>query len=313
MRLSFLAGLAYSALERPRAVAGVLAGLLLLCRLDLVILVGPALLYVALQLRHQRRELALLVAGVAVPVGAWAVWAHITYGYILPSTLAAKTNSEIPTSELVGRGFEYIDATLRYDPLLLLGVFIAVLLVVKGSTAVRLWVLGTVLYSGYVVVIGGDYLLGRFQLLPMMALLLSLTATDLPPARRSPLFWIAPVVALAVAIPTTRVLDFGMHSPPRSSKDYFQDERFWFVRGRALDPLGAITVIPSPCYPVDLAFMDEVAKSWPEGQVFTGQVETVCHGLGGYAFFQPPSVHIIDPCGLADRFMASLPFQPTGF
>lgn len=139
-----------------------------------------------------------------------------------------------------------------------------------------------------------------------------MTGTSLPPARKAKLCGILPIAALSVAIPTTRVVDFSLQTPPRMSKLYCQDERFWSLDGRSLDPLHALEVRHG-AYQVDLPFMEQVAQAWPSGQRFSGEVVVVCHGLGGYSFTQPPSVHFIDPCGLADRFMASLPFRPQGF
>ena len=34
--------------------------------------------------------------------------------------------------------------------------------------------------------------------------------------------------------------------------------------------------------------------------------------LGAMGMFVGPQVHVIDPCGLTDRFMASLSYTPTG-
>lgn len=115
-----LSGFAYVTVDKQRAVAGLLASLLLLCRLDLILLIGPGLLYTGFRLRHSRRSLLLLIGGFAAPLLAWVVWAYQTYGYVLSSTFAAKTNSEIPLPEPLSRGVEYVDATVRCDPLLLI-------------------------------------------------------------------------------------------------------------------------------------------------------------------------------------------------
>lgn len=306
--------LAFATLDAPRAWAGWLVGALLLCRLDLVLLLAPVVMWLAYTYRHEWRRLAQLAAGVLLPVAAWAIWAWSVYGSVLPSTFAAKTNSVIGRGELLSRGREYVAASIHYDPVIVAVIVLAVLVFIIGSIQVRAMLAGTGVYLLYVVWIGGDYLLGRFFLLPIVVVLLCMTATALPLWRTAnkAILWAVPALAALLAVPGSRVFDPGLKAPGRTDKLYFQDDRLWSLFGRSLDPLGLVDVSPS-FVPTDLPLLDQKARAWPRDARFTGQTMVSCHGLGAVSFLAEPSIHLIDPCGLTDRFVASLPFAPAGF
>ncbi len=93
---------------------------------------------------------------------------------------------------------------------------------------------------------------------------------------------------------------------------YFADERIgWTHWGRSLNPFGLVERRP-PYYPTDLPFLAAQATSWPRNASTSEEPIVVCHGLGGMGLLVGPRVHIIDPCGLSDRFLASLEYVPTG-
>ncbi len=165
-------------MRRPLAI-GLVVSLLLLCRLDYALLLGPWLLVVGHGLSWRRR--LLLGVGVSAPLGLWALWAQLTYGFVLPATFEAKTNSEIPLGELTGRGLQYLHQSLTYDPVLVIvALAFMPVLWVAGDRLSRSWVIGVGLYLAYVAVVGGDYMLGRFLLVPMIVILFELTRTNLP-------------------------------------------------------------------------------------------------------------------------------------
>lgn len=308
-----LCAIAYVCLKRPHPAVGVLIALLLLCRLDFALLIAPIGVWLVWNWRTQPRRLLWFLVGALGPLLVWAAWAQHSYASVLPSTFAAKTNSTIPAGELLARGTEFLTASVRYDPSLLAVAALLVITMWAGDASVRVWLTGVPLYVLYITVIGGDYLLGRFMMVPVMAVLLGITSTDLPDRRGGRVLWLVPLAALVLALPATRVLDLDASQPFRTSKTYFQDERpGWSLAGRSLDPLDRIetreTIVRT-----DLPYLDEVARRWPSGAKYDGTTIVVCNALGAISFQTPLSVHIIDPCGLADPFLASLPFSPNGF
>lgn len=232
---------------RP-ALWGVTVGLILLCRLDFALLLAPWAAVYWWALKGKRPRLLASVAVVA-PLLMWAVWAQITYGAILPATFQAKTNSEIPTSELVSRGWEYVSESLAYDPILILvAVALVPVLWIAGDLQSKAWVVGVLGYCAYVVAIGGDYMLGRFLIAPLFVCLLELTRTGLPrPAedRTFPsvsLLWGLTCAAAILGVLNTRAFDWRItqvHYDP--NRPYLADERIgWTGWGRSLNPFGVV-------------------------------------------------------------------------
>lgn len=314
-----LLGLLASIRVRHRPVLlGLIVGLLLLCRLDYALLLGPWVLVMGLDLRWSGR--VRLLVGAIVPVAAWAVWAKLTYGFVLPATLEAKTNSDIPLPDLVGRGLQYVHQSATYDPVLVMVCLVFIpLLWMAGDRQSKAWIVGVGAYVLYVISVGGDYMLGRFMLAPLFVCLLEMTRTGLPRplANRTwvstSLLWGVTVGIAVVCVVNTRAFDWRVTEDQGDPRyPYFADERIgWTHWGRSLDPFSMVERRP-PFYPTDLPFLAEQTANWPSNASTTEDPIVICHGLGGMGLLVGPSVHIIDPCGLSDRFMASLPYTPTG-
>ncbi len=317
---------------------GLLAAGALLTRLDLVLILGPAFAMIAWYLRRQRRALALMACGLLIPLLVWAVFAFSYYGYLLPSTLAAKTNTAIPRSELLVTGANYLIVTFTYDP-----VGLAVLMAGGACAAFaadaysRAWLLGVAVYLAYAVWIGGDFMAGRFIAVPVLVVLATLltappgTYVALVPqvdatsvARTSAL---AGIIALAVlGLGRSNVLTPNLPDAPRwdlSKAGGVADERgFYQLKGRGLmqylgSPRPASTefldldAVPEGYQPT-LAQLRANALAWPAA-ARTERVEVKCGGLGEASIVTGPQVHWIDPCGLTDRFLAGIPYRSQDF
>lgn len=135
---------------------GVVASLILLTRLDLLLLILPLLIWVAAVNHGARRRVITLLAGITVPLSTWLLFSWSYYGSALPNTFAAKTNVDIPQSELINQGLFYLWYCLRFDPMIaivLLGAVAAVVLTRNMKAALVLG--GIVTYLVYVVWVGG--------------------------------------------------------------------------------------------------------------------------------------------------------------
>jgi arabinofuranosyltransferase len=152
----------------PRTVAGILpvtaiTALLLLCRHDLALLVGPP--YLAFLLRPLRAEPRRTIGAAAIgalPFILWTLFAVVYYGFPFPNTAYAKLSTGIPASELWRQGIAYVVNLARWDPLtlVLLGAGMALALFQRSR---RVWLgFGMAAYLAYVVHIGGDFMAGRF-------------------------------------------------------------------------------------------------------------------------------------------------------
>lgn len=299
------------------ALLGVLCGLLLLTRLDFAILMAPWVLALILANRSSVRGLLTMAGSGAAVLAMWAIPSWAYYGYVLPATFAAKTNVDIPQGELLARGFGYLTSSLAYDPAaaaLLIG--LAVVAVVTRIHVLLVWMAGVAAYFAYVAWVGGDFMLGRFLYVPIIALLLAVTATDLPrsppqSSNRRTLMWLVPVAVVVVGIPSAPGLSISAPEPHSPDKAPYADERSWWLGfGRALNPIGQFPDGPW-LFPTELSVLEASANNWPEAAppLTQERVLVACGGLAGYAFVQP-QLFAVDQCGLTDRFLGSLPYRP---
>lgn len=317
---------------------GLLAAGALLTRLDLVLVVLPALALVAWSIRRDRPALAWMAAALLVPLAAWAVFAFSYYGYLLPSTLDAKTNLGIPRAELLVSGINYLAVTFAYDPVALAVLLAAAACAVFAADGYsRAWLAGAGLYLAYVVWVGGDFMAGRFVAVPVLvAIAVLMTASPgtyvaLVPgvdastaARTAALAGIAGLVVLGLG--RSNLLSPAQGDAPRwdlLAAGGVADERgFYLVKGRGLmQYLGAPSAPsaefvdpdrPPDDWRPDLAQLRANAGAWPAGGA-TSAVRVKCGGLGEAALVTGPDVHWIDPCGLTDRFLAGIPYRAENF
>ncbi|MBI4926362.1 MAG: hypothetical protein HY835_01260, partial [Anaerolineae bacterium] len=167
-----------TALAEQRRVgwAALCGGLLVLNRLDLSLIVFPALAY---GLWKWRSWFAVkwLVLGLS-PVLAWEIFSIIYYGMPFPNTYYAKLNAGIPNVEMIRQGIVYIFATLRNDPITLAGIGMGTVLpLIMRRKELYPLILGILFYLGYILWIGGDFMEGRFLSVPLVsaAMIISMT------------------------------------------------------------------------------------------------------------------------------------------
>jgi tetratricopeptide (TPR) repeat protein len=123
---------------------------------------------IALHTKEERaahlRHLALLVGVFALPVAAFTAWRLVYYGYFFPNTYYAKAGF---SPEYLAAGWDYLlhyaRNYLTFTPLtalpgILLAVPAAVLLLWKRTGPVLYLLLLVVVYTAYIVSVGGDVL-----------------------------------------------------------------------------------------------------------------------------------------------------------
>ncbi len=274
-----------------------LGGLVALCRHDAVLLVVPALAWMAWS-RRTRREWAALALGF-VPFVVWTAFSLLYYGFAVPNTAYAKLATGVPASERVAQGWHYLGESLRHDPLTLSATLLFVAIVFwRGTAPARSLACGAVLYLGYVVIIGGDFMSGRFLAAPLLVAVLALSSFPLPlrPA------WGLVAAAGAVAVGL-------LSSPPTllSGAEYGLDrESIVDVRGVADErafyfPVsGWLNGLPGP-KPLDNPVHEALAARR------CGHPLAIKGAVGYFGFFAGPGVHVVDFHGLGDPLLARLP------
>lgn len=160
---------AESTREAPRVFAtALLAGLLATTRLDFGVIAGPALL-AAVHRQGLRASIAPLVLGMS-PFAAWSTFAAIYYGTPFPITAYAKAFAHgIGQGDLLVQGLHYLRYLTTHEPVLVLvtasGIGLGLL---RRDLRCRPLALGALLYTLYIVKVGGDFMAGRFLTAPFV-------------------------------------------------------------------------------------------------------------------------------------------------
>lgn len=164
--------------QRQALGLGLVTALALLNRLDLaLILAMPLALAVAVNRSRPCAVLAMVLPPLLI-VGDWMIFAQVTYGSSLPNTFLAKTNVDIPQTELLVQGVRYLYVSLVHDPVTAIALLTAlVLAVVAGTAPSRAWMSGIAMYLAYVIWIGGDFMAFRFLAVPAVVAVALITAT----------------------------------------------------------------------------------------------------------------------------------------
>jgi len=159
---------------------GILAGLVMLNRLDHGLLVVPALLAAAVQL--PRRTAFTMLAAAGMPVAGWLLFSLVYYGFPFPNTFYAKQATGISRIEYLERGVGYLVDTAVVDGATLLGILLAIGLALwqRNRFMLPAAAAGIVLYVLYVIWIGGDFMGGRMFSAPMLVALTLLTSIKPP-------------------------------------------------------------------------------------------------------------------------------------
>lgn len=351
--LAALLIVAYQLLEKPTlgwAIAtGALTAALLLNRLDLILIIAPLGIYIALRLRARLTVLIAMLVTAAVPVIAWFTFALSYYGTLLPTTFTAKTNVDIPRAELLVAGFRYLAASFLYDPVAFLILITgAILATVTGGIVTRLTMVGVGFYLAYIIWIGGDFMAGRFLAVPVFLTVAVLAlersgafVTLLPDVNKRTARSGNRVIRRAAAISAGALIvpmvligwgrsDLITPNLPNAERwDFWgnggvADERgFYMARGRGLwQYLGNLRPVADPFlseneprpdgFRTDLVQFQAAAANWPSNAA-QESVFVRCGGLGEGGVLSGPTAHYVDPCGLSDAFLASLPYFARDF
>ncbi len=308
--LLFIGIVSDEALPRRRKYFGALLlyGLIFLTRPDGVVLLTPALLPLLIQMVRGEKGWLSLGFLALYPFILWEIFSLFYYGSPTPNTALAKLNIDYPREILVLNGLDYLFANYFFDAVTSTVLYLGLLagLCRRGS---RLLALGLLLYLVYVVMIGADYMVGRFFSAPFLVALLMLAWT------LGPLDWSrfaalgrfqyreALLILLAAAI--CRYSDnyhWSGRKNYRSNVPRFfygtlgiSDERFWYI-----DSTGLLAVLLEN----NGNYLKH--KRLQDFSNINNRIVFACDiGLFGYVLNR--NNHIIDPIALSEPFLARLP------
>ncbi|HZN40733.1 MAG TPA: hypothetical protein VFD82_18150 [Planctomycetota bacterium] len=274
-----------------------LAALAACNRLDLLLVTAPMVFAAARGVSWRQR---LWWGGLGMsPLLGWLLFATIYFGTPIPVVGYAKLAHGLPLPELMVQGWHYVVASTRNDPttITVIAAGIGIGLAQK-HLGCRGLAFGALLYCGYIVEIGGDFMVGRFFTAPFVVALAILART----------FAIAPrslLVTSAAAAPLLLLLggvpDFlrsPAHDTPTEPYHGIVDERRIYY-----DSLGLLS--PNRSTPI-AGVASAVLRANRQGPLVIPWMQ-----VGRYAFEAGDHVHICDSW-LVDPLLTRLPvFDPT--
>ena len=301
---------AWTRREAPfiRAALFVTGGLITLNRQDTVLLVLPAMLVAAWPLGIRRFALFALLG--AAPLIVWEAFSLLYYGLLIPNTALAKLNTGADSMELMRQGLTYLRDSFDRDPLVLPTTIVcATLSIVRWRAGALPIGAGGLLYLSYVVVIGGDFMSGRFLAAPFFLSVLALMRFRLTPRLMAP----------AIAVGVLLVAVMGYERPVfATGRDFGVDDHF----DTKLDPETGIADERRYYYP-ETGYLRVSSRGgsravsiheWADaGRRYRQERRNgvLVSGIVGFiGFYAGPDVHIIDCFALTDPLLAQLPAQP---
>ncbi|RLE26077.1 MAG: hypothetical protein DRJ65_06310 [Acidobacteria bacterium] len=293
--------------KRPQGFRGSLQPVLLfsmvaLVRPDAVLLVFPALVWRFWN--APERNLLGITSGLT-PLVSWELFSLFYYAAPFPNTALAKLATGLDWISLIRQGTWYFLDTVVHDPLtavvLVAGISVGIL---RREGPSRFLAGGIVLYLGWVLHMGGDFMAGRFFSAPfLLAVLMVVSGTGRSGTRRRHFMTLCTLVVVGLGLSSPRSpvltgLDHGLDPSTTAMWHGITDERSRFYPVSSM-----VHSIRSGAYVPQHEWVSSglELRSLAQGHV----VELQNVGFSGY--FAGPGVHIIDSFALTDPFLARLP------
>jgi arabinofuranosyltransferase len=280
----------------------VLGGLLVLNRLDLVLLVAPALLARSWPFRRAG-AMRSAVIGFA-PVLMWELFSLIYYGVPFPNTAYAKLQTGIGTGTLIAQGLLYLLDVCSADPVAPLAMIVCgTMLLVMGPRRDWPFLLGVALYLAYIVRVGGDFMTGRFLSVPLFCVISTWAHIPWRLPRGSPAVVLAGIAILGIFATTRPPITSGsatyiLNAGEGISNAGVADERVFYYRYTGLLRWSRARTLPWNAQVqrgLELRAVPVVAREV---------------NIGFMGYYAGAGVTIIDEYGLCDPFLARLPAAP---
>jgi arabinofuranosyltransferase len=284
--------------EKRLVVLTFFTSLLMLTRLDLILLVLPALWY---QVRQKSfgKVLPQLIVGF-LPLIVWEIFSFWYYGSLVSNTTFAKLNTGLSHWDVLAQGSHYLEAALRGDRLMILVILAAVGLTIwrKGRAGWPLS-LGILLYMAGVTYGGGCFMGGRFFTGPLLVAVILLSRYDhLIASTKNNAMTIA-IILMVGMISYDSPLYSGSHyglDKTRGLGYDIDDNRLLNFQSTGLWTAGGWRTEPDhPWVEKGKRYRSETLLPVVEG------------GIGFMGYYSGPGVHIVDMHALADPLLARMP------
>ncbi len=270
-----------------------IASLGVLNRLDIVLLYAPMLAWLLWKARSWK-AVGFAALGV-LPVVLWELFSLFYYGFPFPNTYYAKIHTGIAQGILFWQGLVYYLATFNFDPLTLLVIMFTIIAVIAG----RKWkflpeLAGILLYLGYIIRIGGDFMSGRFFSAPFFMAVIIIARFGL---KREMLTGLAAALCgLGLAFGVNPLASDASYRAAQLPASGVVDERGSYYADRGL--LNYTLAKPFPDFPWN-------ERGW---QRYNNNFKVeVLDAIGMMGYQGGPYYHVVDKLALPDALLARLP------
>jgi arabinofuranosyltransferase len=276
------------------------AGMAILNRMDTVLFYIPALLVLAMQKSQRLKNLLYVTIGF-IPFLLWELFAIFYYGFPFPNTAYAKLGAGVSRIELLREGIRYSVNFIKTDPVsfsIILFVLVAVILLKRRN----LYPLaaGLTLYLIYILLIGGDFMSGRFFSGVVLGAVCLLGQLQLN-FRKVVIPLYVVVISMVVISPYSPIKTIvSPNTPPREGE--IKDEKAYH-----LPKTGLINTIKN-----DWQLAPEVWKEGLRLKKLTADKPGFYFAtdIGFKGFYAGQNVYILDYYALANVLLARLPCVP---
>ena len=270
---------------------------LYLTRQDLMLCVLPLAIFILLKAKQQKLQYVRAIALGLLPAISWLSFSLWYYGFPFPNTAYANLGHAIGFLELITQGQLYFLDSLQHDPLTLTTIVLGLALSVRESPIAKAIAMGIVLYLSYILLIGGDYLSGRFFTAPLLLACVVISRTPLSNTVASYLSILLITLAL-LNIPSTLLSNYSTRGNPLifGSMNIARNLERPSLDKRGLDIGGGnlLNLIERA------TFLYPQRNASPEPEV-----AVTCTAYPGIS--KGPNLQLINPCGISDALISRLP------
>lgn len=275
-----------------------LSGLGMLNRVDLGLFFIPPIIYMLIRHWNLKKIKPLLLG--LLPIILWELFSVYYYGFLFPNTAYAKLNVGIPRSDLVSQGGMYFLNSFLWDPITLIAIIVSLLTAFAHKNwKIMFLTFGVALYLTYILVIGGDFMSGRFfsgaLLVSILILLNFLEGTS----QQHRIILSSLFLFIGLISPRSIVTEFiGRENIMYDDATGITDERVYYASATGLSTLDRRLDLPRG------PWVDE-GKSYRLTKPTVVEVGAV--GMVGY--YAGPDVYIYDRIALGDPLLGRLPIR----
>ncbi|MGQ9848043.1 MAG: hypothetical protein ACUVQP_11175, partial [Bacteroidales bacterium] len=223
------------------------------------------------------------------------------YGFPFPNTAYAKLNTGIGRILLVREGLYYFKESFALDPLTLTTILISFLLVIINKEKKLLVIsLGILIYFGYIVFVGGDFMAGRFFTVLFVLSLVVLSQIQL--RKFSTLLMVVFVFILLGVVSLYRTIfnesiNFWKHTIKFDSISVMDERKFYYNGSNLIDTFQGKKM------PTYHWVIDGMKMKKSEYKFF------LTFNIGFRGYYAGPEIYILDIFALSDPLLSKLPSE----